>query len=112
MKSNLVVALFISPAFSKSFIMSKLRKLDGSNVEAWDMPANVGDYASNLSPEMVAQAHEKAAGVLPGEAHSALNSQLPENLRMNENVEAFEMPVNVGDYASNLSPDMIAQAHD
>jgi hypothetical protein len=54
MKSNLVVALFVSPVFSKSFIKSKLRKLDGSNIEAFDMPANVGDYASNLSPEMVA----------------------------------------------------------
>ena len=69
MKSNLVVALFVSPAFSQSFIKSQLRKLDGSNVEAFDMPANVGDYASNLSPEMVAQAHEKAAEVLPGAAH-------------------------------------------
>ena len=54
MKSNLVVALFVSPVFSKSFIKSKLRKLDGSNIEAFDMPANVGDYASSLSPEMVA----------------------------------------------------------
>ena len=76
------------------------------------MPANVGDYASSLSPEMVAQAHEKAGEVLPGAAHQALNSQLPENLRMNENVEAFEMPANVGDYASNLSPEMVAQAHE
>jgi hypothetical protein len=30
---------------------------------------------------------------------------------MNENVAAFDMPANVGDYASNLSPDMVAQAH-
>ena len=82
------------------------------NVEAWEMPANVGDYASNLSPEMVAQAHEQAAQYLPAEAHQALNSQLPENLRMNENVEAWEMPANVGDYASNLSPEMVAQAHE
>ena len=65
------------------------------NVEAFDMPANIGDYASNLSPEMVAQAHEQAAQYLPAEAHQALNSQLPENLRMNENVAAFDMPANL-----------------
>jgi hypothetical protein len=46
---------------------------------------------------------------MPAEAHQALNSQLPENLRMNENVAAFDMPANL---ASNLSPDMVAQAHD
>ena len=79
------------------------------NVEAWEMPANL---ASNLSPEMVAQAHDQASQYLPAEAHQAINGQLPENLRMNENVEAWEMPANVGDYASNLSPEMVAQAHE
>jgi hypothetical protein len=38
---------------------------------------------------------------MPAEAHQALNSQLPENLKMNENVEAFE----------NLSPTMSALAN-
>ena len=49
---------------------------------------------------------------MPAEAHQALNSQLPENLRMDENVEAWEMPANVNDYASNISPEMVAQAHE
>ena len=48
---------------------------------------------------MVAQAHATAGEYLPGAAHQALNSQLPENLRMNENVETFEMPSNLNDYA-------------
>jgi hypothetical protein len=39
------------------------------NIEAWEMPANVNDYASNLSPEMVAQAHEQASQYLPATAH-------------------------------------------
>lgn len=42
---------------------------NGSAVEAFEMPSQVNDYAQNLSPEMVAQAHQQAANYLPAEAH-------------------------------------------
>lgn len=47
------------------------------NVGAFDKPSNLGDMASNMSPDIVAQAHEQAANYLPSEAHQALNGQLP-----------------------------------
>lgn len=75
-----VITLLVSPALSKSFVEDKLRNLQGSEVKAFDMPGNVGDLASNLPPDMVAQTHEQAANYLPAEAHQAINGQLPENL--------------------------------
>ena len=39
---------------------------------------------------MVSQAHATAGQYLPGAAHQALNSQLPENLRMDEEVSMSE----------------------